>query len=80
MATTHLTTTGTPGCALFGIDADVAMQVVAIGFVISVVQDSMETALNSSTDILFTAAASAGSSCVVIPSFAHASGLVEIAK
>ncbi|NCD20766.1 MAG: cation:dicarboxylase symporter family transporter, partial [Actinobacteria bacterium] len=46
-------------CALFGIDADVAMQVVAIGFVISVVQDSMETALNSSTDILFTAAASA---------------------
>ena len=46
-------------CALFGIDADVAMQVVAIGFVIRVVQDSMETALNSSTDILFTAAASA---------------------
>ena len=45
-------------CALFGIDADVAMQVVAIGFVISVVQDSMETALNSSTDVLFTAAAS----------------------
>jgi serine/threonine transporter len=45
--------------ALFGIDADVAMQVVAIGFVISVVQDSAETALNSSTDVLFTAAASA---------------------
>nr|WP_300311722.1 serine/threonine transporter SstT [Halomonas sp.] len=43
--------------ALFGIDADVAMQVVAIGFVISVVQDSTETALNSSTDVLFTAAA-----------------------
>ncbi len=44
-------------CALFGISADVAMQVVAIGFIISVVQDSAETALNSSTDVLFTAAA-----------------------
>ena len=44
-------------CALFGIDGDVAMQVVAIGFIISVVQDSVETALNSSTDVLFTAAA-----------------------
>lgn len=41
---------------LFGIDADIAMQVVAIGFVVGVVQDSAETALNSSTDILFTAA------------------------
>lgn len=48
--------------ALFGINADVAMQVVAIGFVISVVQDSAETALNSSTDVLFTAAASAAES------------------
>lgn len=46
-------------CALFGIDANAAMQVVAIGFVISVVQDSTETALNSSTDVIFTAAASA---------------------
>ena len=46
-------------CALFGIDANVAMQVVAIGFVISVVQDSAETALNSSTDVIFTAAGSA---------------------
>lgn len=45
--------------ALFGIDTDVAMQVVAIGFVISVVQDSVETALNSSTDVVFTAAGSA---------------------
>ncbi len=44
-------------CNLFGISTDVAMQVVAIGFVISVVQDSAETALNSSTDVLFTAAA-----------------------
>ncbi|MDR5867410.1 serine/threonine transporter SstT [Halomonas koreensis] len=43
--------------SLFGISADVAMQVVAIGFVISVVQDATETALNSSTDVLFTAAA-----------------------
>ena len=43
--------------SLFGISANVAMQVVAIGFVISVVQDSAETALNSSTDVLFTAAA-----------------------
>ena len=44
-------------CNLFGIPTDVAMQVVAIGFIISVVQDSVETALNSSTDVLFTAAA-----------------------
>lgn len=43
-------------CSLFGISPDVAMQVVAIGFVISVVQDSVETALNSSTDVLLTAA------------------------
>jgi serine/threonine transporter len=42
--------------SLFGVSADVAMQVVAIGFVISVVQDSAETALNSSTDVLLTAA------------------------
>ena len=44
-------------CAPFGIGNEVAMQVVAIGFVISVVQDSMETALNSSSDVLFTATA-----------------------
>ncbi|HSC80596.1 MAG TPA: serine/threonine transporter SstT [Chitinolyticbacter sp.] len=44
-------------CSLFGISNDVAMQVVAIGFIISVLQDSAETALNSSTDVLFTAAA-----------------------
>lgn len=43
--------------SLFGISTEVAMQVVAIGFVISVVQDATETALNSSTDVLFTAAA-----------------------
>ncbi len=46
--------------SLFGISADVAMQVVAIGFVISVVQDSAETALNSSTDVLLTAAGCPG--------------------
>jgi serine/threonine transporter len=44
-------------CDLFGIPVNVAMQVVAIGFIISVVQDSAETALNSSTDVVFTAAA-----------------------
>lgn len=43
-------------CGLFNISPDVAMQVVAIGMVISVLQDSTETALNSSTDVLFTAA------------------------
>ncbi len=48
--------------SLLGVQADVAMQVVAIGFVISVVQDSAETALNSSTDVIFTAAACAGES------------------
>lgn len=59
-------TSGVPGgsimliplaCGLFGIDANTAMQVVAVGFVIGVVQDSCETALNSSSDVLFTAAA-----------------------
>jgi len=45
-------------CGLFGIPNDVAMQVVAVGFVISILQDSAETALNSSTDVVFTAAVS----------------------
>ncbi len=44
-------------CSLFNIDTNTAMQVVAIGFIIGVIQDSAETALNSSTDVLFTAAA-----------------------
>lgn len=44
-------------CSLFNIDQTTAMQVVAIGFIIGVLQDSAETALNSSTDVLFTAAA-----------------------
>jgi serine/threonine transporter len=43
-------------CSLFGIGYDVAMQVVAVGFIISVVQDSFETALNSSTDVVYTCA------------------------
>ena len=47
-------------CSLFGIDNDTAMQVVTVGFLIGVVQDSCETALNSSTDVLFTAAADYG--------------------
>lgn len=42
-------------CSLFDIHYDVAMKVVAIGFIIGVIQDSIETALNSSTDVLFTA-------------------------
>ena len=44
-------------CSLFGISNDIAMQVVGVGFIIGVIQDSCETALNSSTDVLFTAAA-----------------------
>ncbi|CFQ98814.1 serine/threonine transporter SstT [Yersinia frederiksenii] len=44
-------------CGMFGIPNEVAMQVVAVGFIIGVLQDSAETALNSSTDVLFTAAA-----------------------
>ena len=41
-------------CSLFGIPLDIAMQVVAVGFIISVIQDSTETALNSSTDVVYT--------------------------
>ena len=44
-------------CSFLGISNDVAMQVVGVGFIIGVVQDSLETALNSSTDVLYTAAA-----------------------
>lgn len=44
-------------CSIFGISNDIAMQVVGIGFIIGVVQDSTETALNSHTDVEFTAAA-----------------------
>ena len=58
-------TSGVPGgslmliplaCGLFGIDQTTAMQVVAVDFIISVLQDSCETALNSSSDVLFTIA------------------------
>ena len=44
-------------CSLFGISNDVAMQVVGVGFIIGVIQDSMETALNSASDVLFSATA-----------------------
>lgn len=44
-------------CSLFGIPNDIAMQVVGVGFIVGVVQDSCETAINSSTDVLFTAVA-----------------------
>ena len=44
-------------CSLFGISDDVSMQVVAVGFIIGVIQDSVETALNSSSDLLLSASA-----------------------
>ena len=44
-------------CSLFGISNDIAMQAVAVGFIIGVVQDSVETALNSSGDVMFAATA-----------------------
>lgn len=44
-------------CSLFGISNDIAMQVVGVGFIIGVIQDSCETAFNSSSDVLFTATA-----------------------
>jgi serine/threonine transporter len=44
-------------CSSFGISNDIAMQVVGVGFIIGVLQDACETALNSSTDVLFTATA-----------------------
>lgn len=44
-------------CSLLGIPGEVSMQMVAVGFIISVIQDSMETALNSSSDVAFTATA-----------------------
>lgn len=60
-------------CSLFGIQNDVAMQVVGVGFIIGVIQDSMETALNSSSDALMTATAEyyqrrkAGEDFVLVP-------------
>lgn len=44
-------------CSLFGIPNELAMQVVGVGFIVGVIQDSCETALNSSTDVLYTAVA-----------------------
>lgn len=57
-------------CSIFGISNDIAMQIVGIGFIIGVIQDSTETALNSSTDVLFTAAA-----CYRADRIARAKGL-----
>lgn len=60
-------------CSLFGISNDIAMQVVAVGFIIGVIQDSVETCLNSSSDVLLTATAElyqrrkAGENIVLIP-------------
>lgn len=54
-------------CSLFGIPSEVAMQVVAVGFIIGILQDAAETALNSSTDVLFTAAACMAAGEVVEP-------------
>ena len=42
-------------CSIFGISPDISMQVVAVGFIISVIQDSCETAINSACDVIFTA-------------------------
>lgn len=47
-------------CSLFGIPNEIAMQVVGVGFIVGVIQDSAETALNSSTDVLYTAVAEFG--------------------
>jgi len=44
-------------CSLFGIPADISAQVIGVGFIVGVIQDSCETAINSSTDVLFTATA-----------------------
>ncbi len=44
-------------CSMFGISDDIAMQVVGVGFIVGVIQDSCETAINSSTDVLYTAVA-----------------------
>lgn len=50
-------------CSLFGIPNDVAMQVVGVGFIVGVIQDSCETAINSSTDVLYTAVAELSKRC-----------------
>ena len=58
-------------CSLFGIGSDVAMQAVAVGFIIGVVQDSMETALNSSGDAFFTATAELHDKILGSRAYAH---------
>ena len=60
-------------CSLFGIPNDVAMQTVGVGFIIGVIQDSVETALNSSSDVVMTATAEwyqrkkAGEEVILVP-------------
>ncbi|MFT5700726.1 MAG: serine/threonine transporter [Desulforhopalus sp.] len=54
-------------CSLFGVPNEISMEVVAAGFIIGVVQDSAETALNSSTDVIFTAAADLARERVIVP-------------
>ena len=53
-------------CSLFGVPNEISMQVVAAGFIIGVIQDSAETALNSSTDVLFTAASDKGAQMTAV--------------
>ena len=62
-------------CSLFGIPNEIAMQVVAVGFIIGVIQDSVETALNSSTDVVFTATA-----CIAADQNGSVAAPVEQAK
>lgn len=54
-------------CSLFGVPNEISMEVVAAGFIIGVIQDSAETALNSSTDVIFTAAADQAQGLVGAP-------------
>ena len=65
-------------CGLFGIDATVAMEVVAVGFIIGVLQDSTETALNSSSDVLFTAAACMRAERIAVAEHRHGRDVREL--
>lgn len=80
-------TSGVPGgslmliplaCGLFGIDSAIAMEVVAVGFIISVLQDSTETGLNSSSDVLFTAAACIRAERIAIEEDRHGRDIREL--
>ena len=67
-------------CSLFGIPNDIAMQVVGVGFIIGVIQDSCETALNSSTDVLFTATADIAAKKAVETPVVEERPVVELPK